>query len=487
MQAIRSNVLLYGLGACYVAFCVYALFTDQSYLTLASFGLLLLLSGIFFTEETFMFVLFCTPISINIEEYTDSFGLYLPTEPLLFGIMLITILIYIKNGSQYKFIFKSPILWAIGLYLFWMLITTITSTHPLASVKFLVARMWFIIPIFMLGTIIFLDRKKIIAFVWLFCIGMVIAMMYTLVVHAGYRFGEKESHWVMWPFFKDHTIYGAIVALIFPLLCGLYFSKKHAPLVQFVLIGFILLNLIALYFSYTRAAQLSLVAAGMVLLVVRLRIKFAYIATATVLLSVFLFFYWQNIQMEMGRNKSEHTTENFTERIESATNISTDASNLERLNRWTSAIDMFKERPIMGFGPGTYAFEYARFQRPENITIISTNFGNGGNAHSEFLGPLAEMGILGMLAMICIVIAIFWKGFTLYQKWPSADKEMKTLILAMNLALVTYFVHAFLNNFLDTDKAAVPIWSMCAIFIALEYKLKNGKTDFESKTISSKE
>jgi hypothetical protein len=41
----------------------------------------------------------------------------------------------------------------------------------------------------------------------------------------------------------------------------------------------------------------------------------------------------------------------------------------------------------------------------------------------------------------------------------------------MILSLTTYFVHGILNNFLDTDKAAVPIWGMCAVFIALEIAL----------------
>jgi putative inorganic carbon (HCO3(-)) transporter len=39
--------------------------------------------------------------------------------------------------------------------------------------------------------------------------------------------------------------------------------------------------------------------------------------------------------------------------------------------------------------------------------------------------------------------------------------------LSMIMALSTYFIHAFLNNFLDTDKAAVPIFGMCAMIIAL--------------------
>ena len=48
------------------------------------------------------------------------------------------------------------------------------------------------------------------------------------------------------------------------------------------------------------------------------------------------------------------------------------------------------------------------------------------------------------------------------------------MVLGMILALVTYFFHGLLNNYLDTDKAAVPIWTICVIFIVLDYKLKQG-------------
>ena len=142
------------------------------------------------------------------------------------------------------------------------------------------------------------------------------------------------------------------------------------------------------------------------------------------------------------------------------------------MNRWSCAIAMFEERPLTGFGPGTYAFEYARFQDPENLTIISTNFGDGGNAHSEYLGPMAEMGIFGLLAMLALVAAIFYQAIVLYNRLPSADREMKTLIMGMIISLSTYFIHAFLNNYLDTDKAAVPIWAMCAIVIAQTEQLR---------------
>ena len=85
--------------------------------------------------------------------------------------------------------------------------------------------------------------------------------------------------------------------------------------------------------------------------------------------------------------------------MESFSNVSSDASNLERLNRWSCAWAMFQERPLWGWGPGTYQFEYAPFQTSDLRTIISTNNADLGNAHSEYLGPLAEQGVVGLVGV----------------------------------------------------------------------------------------
>ncbi len=436
--------------------------------------LLAIYSAVFNTQFTFLLLFLLTPLSVNIEEYVNGFGLFVPTEPLLFGLMLLLLFQQIKYKVFPDFIWKNAIVWAIGLYLLWVLFTSITSDLPLVSFKFLLARLWFMIPMLFYGSRVFLSEKNIKTFLWFFTIGMTIAMVYTVFMHASYAFGEKESHWVMWPFFKDHTIYGAMTAFLVPIIFGIYFSKKHPPLIQAILMVLIAINLIALFFSYTRAAWLSIIASLFVWLLIHFKIKFSLILGVVATIGVFVFFSWTSIEQSLSKNKSEHTTEDFGKRLESAANVTTDASNLERINRWSCAIAMFQERPIVGFGPGTYAFEYARFQEPENLTIISTNFGDGGNAHSEYLGPLAEMGFIGLIIVLILISAIFYKGITLYNRWPSEKREMKVLILAMILALVTYFVHGILNNYLDTDKAAIPIWGICACFIALEYKLNEG-------------
>ena len=134
---------------------------------------------------------------------------------------------------------------------------------------------------------------------------------------------------------------------------------------------------------------------------------------------------------------------------------------------------MVKERPVFGYGPGTYSFEYARFQNPENLTIISTNFGNLGNAHSEYLSALSETGIPGLLFFLAFVIFVFYKAITLYYATPINELKKRIFIMAIIISLSTYFIHAFLNNFLDTDKASIPVFCLCAIIVYLDLNRKS--------------
>ena len=70
-----------------------------------------------------------------------------------------------------------------------------------------------------------------------------------------------------------------------------------------------------------------------------------------------------------------------------------------------------------------------------------------------------------------VLILIFYAGITLYYKLNKEDVATRAIVLSCILGLSTYFIHGFLNNYLDTDKASVPIWGICAIFIALNHQL----------------
>ncbi len=472
MRILGDRILLFVFALLSTVLIAYFFWIDQPVVSLFPIGLMLIYFAVYQTEKLFLSIALFAPLSFNIEEFNQSFGLYIPTEPLLVGLMILLSAIQLKKPFLDNSIWKHPIIITFCLYIIWVLISSITSSHVLVSFKFLLSRLWFFIPILIFGTHFFKKEENRIAFLWLFVSGAFITIIYTLLHHAQYGFGEKEGHWVMYPFFKDHTIYGAIVALVLPLAWALYFYKKQSVLVQAVLILMIGVILLGLYFSYTRAAWLSIIIAVAVGLVVHYRINFKLLIFIGLVALTTVISKWDSIEMELARNKHEHTTESFNERFQSAANVTTDASNLERINRWNCAISMFKDRPVFGFGPGTYAFEYAPYQEAENLTIISTNFGDLGNAHSEYLGALSEMGIVGLLTFIAVVFAIFYSAVTLYHNYSNSDRKNRVLVMGMILSLTTYFSHAFLNNYLDTDKAAVPIWGMCAMIVMMGLQQK---------------
>jgi len=424
---------------------------------------------IFYLDVVFLIIVFCTPLSFNFENLDiGGVGFYFPTEPMLLAFTFIYIFKSILNPETKKQInyVKSPILLIIILQLLWIFITSITSEYPSVSFKFLLARSWFIIPMIFYGISFFRREEKSVYYFFIaFLSSMFITTSYTLINHMFNGFSEESGHWVMWPFFKDHTSYGAILAMSIPINIWTIYYTRNKLFRNILSTGFIIL-LIGLYFSYTRAAWLSILIAAVVFLLYYFKFKFKWLAIMVVFPMIFIAVNFSELSYLIQKNDSEHTTENFSERIESMSNVSSDASNLERLNRWSCAVKLFLKRPLTGWGPGTYSFVYAPFQSSKDLTIISTNFGDGGNAHSEYLGPLAEQGIIGFIINLFLIGFIFISTGLQYVKCQNI--YYKNLILVIILSLVTYFSHGVLNNYLDTDKAAVPVWGLVGIFIAIK-------------------
>ena len=161
--------------------------------------------------------------------------------------------------------------------------------------------------------------------------------------------------------------------------------------------------------------------------------------------------------------------------VKSVSNITTDPSNLERINRWKCASRMVSERPIVGFGPGTYVFQYGPFQQSSEMTIISTNTGDLGDAHSEYFSAMSETGFPGMMLWIGITLLTMASAFRIY--YQSEDRKVRITTLIALLGLVTYYTHAFLNNYSQYDKIAVPFWAFTAVIVVLDRQSKAKSLD----------
>ena len=466
MEKKAKIVWLYVIAALFVAVGLFMVVKKDSYLFFAlPVVLAVLLLYIFSLDKVLLFTAFAVPLSVNMKILDAGLAISLPAEPLLMGILVLFVAKMLYDGKYDRRILRHPIAVVIYCMFAWMIVTTITSELPVVSIKFILSRLWFVVPAFFMCAILFKNPKNIHLLIWLYIASLCIVCVYTIIHHSMFGFDGDSAHWVMTPFYNDHTAYGAalaiylILALTYVFLPGLKKSRK------LVVIGVVVLLSVALMLSNCRAAWLSMIAALGVLVCVLLKIKFRWIAAAFVLLFG-LFFTFQNQIIDALEKNNQDASGDLVENIQSITNISTDASNLERINRWQSAFRLFNERPVFGWGPGTYQFVYAPFQMSKEKTIISTNAGDGGNAHSEYFGPLAEQGLMGSLLMLTLVVVTVTCGIRTYSRCK--NKAAKTLVLGATLAFFGYFIHGFLNNFLDTDKLAIPVWSLAALIAAID-------------------
>jgi len=457
---------IYSLLALAIIFNFYLVANEYYFLLVYPLAILIVVAALYSTDKVLLFVVFFTPLSINLDNFEMlNLGIYLPTEPLLFGIMVLYIMRILAGEGIGKQLFRHPITIAIFFYLGWILVTTLTSSMFIVSLKFLTVKLWFIISCYFFGKEIFVEKANIRRFIWLYIIPFTGVILYTVIRHSTYDFTQETAHWVMEPFFKDHTSYGALLAMFLPIIVGFLFSDRYSALTKVLIFAVLVVFITGTVLSYTRAAWVSLVVAGGVFVLMKLRIDFKLLMILGVVAGTMFFLNYDNMMMALQKNEQD-SSDDFTEHVQSISNISSDASNLERLNRWNCAMRMFMDRPVFGFGPGTYQFQYAVYQYYSERTIISTNFGDGGNAHSEYLGPLSESGLFGFLSFTILVIVVMYKGITLYYKLE--DPEMKNILMGVLLGLVTYVTHGVLNNYLDTDKASVPFWGFIAIIVAIE-------------------
>ena len=418
-------------------------------------------------DKIFYLIAFLTPLSVNLSYIKPQLPVEVSlfTEPLLVLLLFIIFIRFLKNHKIDTYVLKHPVSLSIILLLIWTFISAITSTMPLVSIKFFISKLWLIIPVFYIGLMLFRNLSKIKSFITIHIIGVIIIVVYsTFQLVFDNILSKNAIHFAVQPFYNDHTAYGAILALMIPVAIGLIFIYKQAT-IKLILIFASILLIMGVVLSYSRASWLGLLIALAIFILIKFRIKFVYVFISALLIFAVMFTFWFQIIDKLEKNNQDSSA-NFSHHISSITNISTDASNVERLNRWLCAVEMFKEKPVFGWGPGTYQFQYAPFQLERMRTIISTNFGEVGNAHSEYLGPLAEQGLAGSLFFLLLTTTILFTGFKTY--YGTKNKEVKILALTITLGFITYFFHGLLNNFLDTDKLSVPFFGLASILMSLD-------------------
>lgn len=457
--------LLYWSSALFTALNITLIIFDVYWLTALPAALIVMLLFFFSLDKLIWLLVFLTPLTFKYVHEGLGFTIDIPTEPVIVGIMLL-FFFRLAYERQYDMnVLKHPVTVFLILKMVWMFVTTVTSEIPLVSFKYFISRLWFVVTFYFFAIYLFREPANIKKFMWLFASTLFVVVVVATYRHYTLGFERDMGYFVVRPFFNDHTHYSAVLALVAPFFIVTAFNRTDSVLRRRMAILFFIVFCTGILFSYSRASWVSLIVAFAGFIILAFRVKFRFILAGLILVLGVLYLFQTEIIMELERNQQESSGD-FAEHWQSISNITSDASNLERINRWRSAYRMFEDRPLFGFGPGTYQMVYAPYQRSEDYTIITTHFGDIGNAHSEYIGPLSESGLPGMLLFIGLTLAVMATGVKLWKKAPT--REMRLMALGITLGFITYFTHGMLNNFLDTDKASVPFWGMMAILVAMD-------------------
>lgn len=415
-----------------------------------------------------LFIAFATPLSVKFTFEDFGLSISLPTEPLLILLMGLFVLKLLLEPDYDWRILKSPLSILIILSLFWMLLASLHSSMFVVSIKAFVARTWFVTVFYFMAVAMFRKKTNITAFIWVFSLALCIAIAWTWYKFFTHGMDQDYANYASIPFFINHGVYSATLSFFIPPMLFFFLKPRvfNLKIAQQVIAGIItLILMIAVVLSYARAAWIGLGASMILFFIFYFGVRMRTLLWIGVGLLVLAYNFQSAIYFKLKDNRQVSAT-NLESHVKSIYNISTDASNTERINRWQSAIRMFKERPILGWGPGTYMFQYAPFQLSSEKTIISTNFGLQGNAHSEYIGPLAEQGLLGMLFFIALLFLSLQQSMNLV--YYGKNEFVRFFAMISMLGLLTYFVHTTLNNYLDLDKCAVPFFAFLAIITALK-------------------
>ena len=441
-------------------------------MSLIPLGLLVVWLFVTRFETGLLLMALLTPFSINMALF-PGMELSMPVEPMmiLFTLIFFFRVLVAKNYDLH--ILRHPISLLLMASLAWWLVTSCTSRLPWVSFKYLLARLWFVVPFYFAAVQIFRNHTRIRQFYWAYAIGLGIVILIATSKTLGNFSDLQTLHRVMRPFYNDHTAYGCAIALLLPASVHFIFSHSHRGWRRVLTLLLFAGLCIGLFFSYCRAAWISVLGAIGVYVLIRMGMKVKWMVLLFGLGVGMFFVYQSDVLYKLGKNKQDSSYD-LAGQVKSISNISTDASNLERLNRWASAMRLWKESPVLGVGPGTYQFLYGSYQKSYQLSVISTNAGNLGNAHSEYIGPMTEQGLPGVLLVASLFLVTFATGVRVYR--TAKDPAVARTALAFTLSLLTYYIHGVFNNFLDTDKLSVPFWAFTAVVVALDlYSKKDEK------------
>lgn len=162
----------------------------------------------------------------------------------------------------------------------------------------------------------------------------------------------------------------------------------------------------------------------------------------------------------------------FQTRFKSIFDLS-NSSNNERILMWRSAFEMWKDKPILGHGIGSFEKLYPEKYMLENARLESRRY-----AHSNIFNLLAETGILGLTGYLYLFISIIKHGINKLKILKNKNKE-KIVIYGYFISIIAFFIHGLTFTNIFISHSANIFWVIIAIYLT-DLKLMEGSHSNEN-------
>lgn len=413
----------------------------------------------------FFLLIFSIPFSFEYH-LSASLGTDIPDEGLMLLVSFIFLASWIYQPSLVAAsFFRHPIFIILVIMLGWTLVSIIFSTHSWISIKFLLAKTWYLGAFVLAAYIVFSDPKNIKITGLVLVFSMFIVVLIILVRHGlnGFQFADINRS--LQPFFRNHVNYSAMLVCLIPMAFAGWklLPKEYKSLMAVV----ILIFLLALFFSYSRGAWLAL-PVGIIAawLASKRKLFMAYIISLIIVAGASG---WLISEDRYLRFAPEYRTTIFHEDFREhwvATYQLKDVSTAERFYRWVAGVRMVKDKWITGYGPNCFYEEYKPYALPAFKTWVSNN-ADHSTVHNYFLLTAIEQGIPGLLFLLLLFGAMIWYAERNYQH---AGTEFDRVLALTTAAIISMLLLLnFLSDLIETDKMG------SIFFLCMAVLLKNKK------------
>ncbi len=379
------------------------------------------------------------PLSTELE-LAGGMGLDFPVElvmVLLTGCFFFWLL---SHGPKLSFaLLYHPLTICLILHLGWIAIATMYSVSHVVSVKFFLAKIWYIIPFYVMSYLLLRSERDIRAWFFWVLLPMLLTVVIILIRHGMESFTFASVNSVLNPFYRNHVDYALTLGVFFPFV---------------------------VYLTFTRAAYLGLIVAAAGYFIIRWRlVRYMFIA-ALLAGGIMLASLWKDYRyIDYAPDYYRTITHYKFDRLIEATYKMEDISSMERLYRWIAGVYMVKERPLTGYGPNNFYISYKPFADTHFETYVSDNPDRSG-IHNYFLMLAVEQGIPGMIIFALLMLIALLRAEWLFRHLR--EGFYRKLLCGVTGSLFFILFALLLNDMIETDKVGSFFFLNLALIAVIE-------------------